>query len=122
MQAVRRTFITPFDRGDIQDLIGLLDDAIDQMQKTAKAVTLFEVASFTPQMREMGDVIVQAAERTAEAVALLKEMRQNAPRLNALTEEIVRIEERSDDLYDEGVKALFVASRPNGAMDYIVGA
>src|ERR1043166_4179886 len=33
--AVRRTFITPFDRTDIQDLASSLDDAIDQMNKTA---------------------------------------------------------------------------------------
>ncbi|CAN0494228.1 unnamed protein product, partial [Phaeothamnion confervicola] len=32
--AVRRTFITPFDRGDITDLITSMDNTIDQMQKT----------------------------------------------------------------------------------------
>ena len=36
---VRRSFITPFDRGDIKDLI----NTIDQMKKTAQAVVLFEV-------------------------------------------------------------------------------
>ncbi|MGI3899326.1 MAG: DUF47 domain-containing protein [Janthinobacterium lividum] len=36
LNAVRRTFITPFDRSDIQDLVTTLDDTIDQMQKTAK--------------------------------------------------------------------------------------
>src|SRR5688572_8734551 len=35
LTAVRRTFITPFDRTDIQDLATSLDDAIDQMNKTA---------------------------------------------------------------------------------------
>ncbi|MHB1207339.1 MAG: DUF47 domain-containing protein, partial [Rhodospirillaceae bacterium] len=40
---VRRSFITPFDRSDIKDLISALDDTIDQMRKTAKAVLLFEV-------------------------------------------------------------------------------
>jgi Protein of unknown function DUF47 len=34
--AVRRTFVTPFDRADIQDLITAMDDSIDQMNKTAK--------------------------------------------------------------------------------------
>src|SRR4051812_32934451 len=34
--AVRRTFITPFDRGSIKDLITSMDNSIDQMQKTAK--------------------------------------------------------------------------------------
>ena len=65
MLAVRRTFITPFDRGDIKDLISLLDDAIDQMQKTAKSIQLFEVREFEPQMREMGDIIVKCADLAA---------------------------------------------------------
>ena len=52
--AVRRTFITPFDRGDIKDLITAMDNAIDQMQKTAKGMMLFDQREFTPQMREMG--------------------------------------------------------------------
>src|SRR3569833_3187609 len=43
LTAVRRTFITPFDRTDIQDLVSSMDDAIDQMNKTAKVITLFEV-------------------------------------------------------------------------------
>ena len=42
LTAVRRTFITQFDRTDIQDLITSMDDAIDQMNKTAKTITLFE--------------------------------------------------------------------------------
>jgi uncharacterized protein len=49
--AVRRTFITPFDRTDIQDLITSMDDAIDQMNKTAKTIVLFEVRSFEPRSR-----------------------------------------------------------------------
>src|SRR5712691_9510118 len=38
---VRRTFITPFDRGNIRDLITAMDNSIDQMQKTAKSILLF---------------------------------------------------------------------------------
>ena len=120
--AVRRTFITPFDRGDIKDLINLLDDSIDQMKKTAKAITLFEVKTFEPQMRLIGDTVVQAATLTVEAVGLLSAMQTNAARLNALAEEISRVEERSDEIYDEGMKALFLAHRGGNTMDYIIGA
>ena len=122
MLAVRRTFITPFDRGDIQDLISLLDDSIDQMQKTAKSIVQFEVTIFDPVMRDMGEVIVKASRLTAEAVGLLSAMQQNAARLNVLADEITKIEEHSDDLYDQGVKALFRATRDGNPMDYIVGA
>src|SRR6185312_17329557 len=70
MLAVRRTLITPFDRSDIRDLSTSLDDAIDQMQKTAKSITLFEVREFEPQMREMGGVILQAARLVLKALFL----------------------------------------------------
>jgi uncharacterized protein len=46
LTALRRSFITPLDRGDIKDLITSMDDAIDQMNKTAKVTMLFELHSF----------------------------------------------------------------------------
>src|SRR5207237_10401688 len=39
LTAVRRTFITPFERTDIQDLIHLFTVVIDQMNKTAQPLT-----------------------------------------------------------------------------------
>jgi predicted phosphate transport protein (TIGR00153 family) len=126
LTAVRRSFITPFDRTDIQDLITSMDDAIDQMNKTAKVITLFEVRSFEPQMQEMGRIILEAAKLVQEAVPLLSSIGKNATRLHALTEKIIRVEEQADQLHDQGRKALFLANR-NGsakgnAMNFIVGA
>jgi len=118
---VRRTFITPFDRGDIKDLINTLDDTIDQMQKTAKAVLLFEVSTLEPEMALMGEHILQAAKLTVEAVGLLGSLRENAGRLNAITEEIVRLEDDADTLNDNGIKALFQRHRDGNAMSYIIG-
>jgi len=118
---VRRTFITTFDRGDIKDLINTLDDTIDQMQKTAKAVMLFEVDTLEPEMAEMGDRILQAAELTVEAVSLLGSLRENSVRLNAITERIIRLEDDTDTLNDNGIKALFRRHRDGDVMTYIVG-
>jgi predicted phosphate transport protein (TIGR00153 family) len=119
--AVRRTLITPFDRSDIRDLTTSLDDAIDQMQKTAKSITLFGVREFEPQMRELGDLAIQAAYLTLEATELLHDLGKNAARLNGIAEAVTRIESRSDEVYDAGMKALFHKSQ-NRPMDFIVGA
>ena len=119
--SVRRTFITPFDRSDIRDLTTALDDAIDQMQKTAKSITLFEVTEFQPEMREMGDLAIQAAYLTVEATELLRDLGRNAARLNAIAEAVTRIENRSDEIYDAGMKKLFGRSQDR-PMDFIVGA
>lgn len=120
--AVRRTFITPFDRSDIRDLITAMDDAIDQMHQTAKATLLYEMREFDPSMRRMGDIIVQAAELTRGAMPLLRAMRQNAGKLNAFGEEITRIEDEADGIHDQGLKTLFQAHRRSDPMAFIVGA
>ena len=124
--AVRRTFVTPFDRSDIQDLITSMDDAIDQMNKTAKTIVLFEVRQFEPQMRQMSEIIVESAKLVLEAVPLLSAIGTNAGRLNTLTAKIISIEEQADDVYNRGVKELFLANRrepaPANAMNFIVGS
>src|SRR6185437_7194386 len=56
-----------------------------------------------------------------DAVALLGSMRQQAVRLNAITEEIIRLEESADGLHDLGIKELYVKYRAGNAMDFIVG-
>jgi uncharacterized protein len=85
--AVRRTFITPFDRGDIRDLITAMDDTIDKMHQTAKATLIYETRDFEPPMRRMGDIIIQAADVTVAAIPLLRSMGQNAGKLNSLAGE-----------------------------------
>ena len=120
--AVRRSFITPFDRGDIKDLINAMDDSIDQMQKTAKAITIFEVETFQPQMQQIGDLVVRASQLIAEAVDLLGSMKMNAARLNTITEEVIKLEGHSDDLHDQGIKALFRNHGETSPMAFIIGA
>ena len=91
------------------------------MQKTAKAITMFEVTHFEPHMRQMADIILRCAELTVEAVELLGSMRENSGRINAIAEEITRLEEQADELNDAGIKALYRAHREGNAMEFIVG-
>jgi predicted phosphate transport protein (TIGR00153 family) len=119
---VRKSFITPFDRGDIKDLIQSMDDAIDMMHKVVKMVRLFEQTSFEPRMGEMGAVIVEAAHLTAEAIPLLEKVGANVSRLSSLAEEITKIEERADGLHDAGLKELFQRYGRTDAMAWIVGS
>ena len=118
---VRRTFITPFDRGDIKDLITAMDNAIDQMQKTAKGVMLFDQRTFTPCMREMGDAVVQCAKLVREAMPRLKSINTEATRLSSITEEISALEGTADDLHDSGLRELYLASVTGSAMTFITG-
>ena len=123
LTAVRRTFITPFDRGDIKNLITAMDDAIDQMQQTAKAVVLFEVRTFEPPMREIGTLLVECANLVGRALPLMQsigEQRRDADRRSP--RRLAKLEGRVDDLHDIGLKELFLKHRNANTMDFIVGA
>jgi predicted phosphate transport protein (TIGR00153 family) len=119
MIALRKTFITPLDRGDIKDLITSMDDSIDQMNQTAKVISLFELRSFEEHMQEMGDIIVQAGELMMEAVPLLSSLGRHSARLNSLTEQVIRLEEQVDQLHDQGRKQLFLNKKD--AFAFIIG-
>jgi uncharacterized protein len=119
--AVRRTFITPFDRGSIRDLITAMDNSIDQMQKTAKTVLLFDVNEFTVQMKAMGDAIVKSAELAQQAVPLLNAISSEAVRISDLTAQISALEGRADELHDIGLRELYQTKSKSDPMAFFVG-
>ena len=85
LQDVRKTFLTPFDRGAITSLIGALDDAVDEMHAAANAIGLYQLTSFEPEMRDLAGIVFDAARGTAEAMPLLRDVARNAARLNPTT-------------------------------------
>jgi len=122
LMAVRRSFITPFDRIDIKDLIASMDDAIDQMQQTAKAVLLFEVREFEPEMQGIGAILVDCSKLVASGIPLMKSIGQNVSVLTQTTEELTKLEGFVDDLHDTGLKHLYLKHQESNAMEFIVGA
>ena len=119
LQDVRRVFVTPFDRSAITGLIGVMDDAIDQMNATATTVQLYEVTVFAPRMRDMAGIVVEAARVTAEAIPLLRSLVPNAGRLHELTARLIEIEGHADAITEAGLKELFkTAADP---MQFIIG-
>jgi predicted phosphate transport protein (TIGR00153 family) len=121
MLGIRTSFITPFDRADIKNLITSMDDAIDQMQHTAKAIVLFEMTMFEPEMQAMADAVVECAELVQRAVPLLSNIGSNAASLNDLCVQITRIEGRADDVHDHGLKKLYQKAKGGDALEFVRG-
>lgn len=122
MQSIRRSFITPFDRSDIKALSSSLDDAIDQMNKTGKAIMLYDVTAFEPNMCAMADRIITMADLTVEAMPLMRNIGKHSARLHALAGEITQIEEQSDQLNDAGLRALYKGVARQDALAFIIGS
>jgi predicted phosphate transport protein (TIGR00153 family) len=104
--AIHRSFITPFDRSRILDLIKALDDTIDLMKEAGLRIRLYGI-TYTPEMIQMADCAVRAASEIKEAMPLLDAIGRNVDRLNALQARIREAESEADGLLDQGLKQLF---------------
>jgi uncharacterized protein len=113
VQAIHRTFITPFDRSQILDLITALDDTIDLMKDTSRRVLRYGVA-FTPEMRGMADCAVRAAAEIRDAMPHLGSIGRSTERLGAMSVAVRQIEGEADELLDRGLKVLFQGNTSAG--------
>jgi uncharacterized protein Yka (UPF0111/DUF47 family) len=111
LTAVRKTFLTPFDRGAITSLIGAMDDAIDEMLAAARAIDLYELRELRPEMKEIINLISEAATVTAEAVPLLRNVTANGAKLHQLTGRLVSLEGEADEIHALGLRRAFQTAR-----------
>lgn len=121
LTAVRRSFITPFDRSAITALINSMDDAVDEIWHTAKTVRIYGVEDFEPQMGSAAALAQQAAQLVREAVPLMRNVSRNAARLHEITESIVHLEGRADGLHDEGLSILYEKYGAERPIAFFVG-
>ena len=107
LRSVRQTFLTPFDRGAITSLIGAMDDSIDEMQDTARAIALYELRTFEPEMKRMVQIIIEAAALTSQAIPMLRDISRNGPKIHGVTEKLVHLESDADVVHATGLKKAF---------------
>jgi len=113
IRAIHRTFVTPFDRSQILDLITALDDTIDLMKETGRRMVRYGV-SFTPEMRGMADCAVRAATEIRDGIPFLGAIDRNAERLSIMSVAVRRIEGEADALLDQGLRVLFAGDTSPG--------
>src|ERR1700712_4706676 len=111
--AIHRTFITPFDRSQILELITALDDTIDLMKDTGRRVIRYGVG-FTAEMQGMADCAVRATTELRNAMPLLGSIDKSAERLSPMRMAVRRIESEADELLDRGLKTLFASGESAG--------
>jgi uncharacterized protein Yka (UPF0111/DUF47 family) len=108
---VRMTFLAPFDRGAITSLIVAMDDTIDEMLAAARAIDLYELRELRPEMKQIVELICQAAEVTARAVPLLRNVSSNGATLHELTGKVVGLEGQADEIHAQGLRRAFQTAR-----------
>ena len=110
------TFVTPYEREDMQALAMALDDVIDLIEKVGDMLVLFHVTEVPPGAADQAAVLVQACDVLVEATAALRQ-RGSARAYRSKVHDIeqagdVMVRRLIGGLFDDpgDVKALIIAN------------
>jgi len=106
LERLDQTFITPFDREDIHELVNKMDDIIDTIDALAKRFKLYHVDAIPPAFMQQCDVLIHATVALGEAIYRLRKSRK----LSELKEMLIEIhhqESIGDDVNHAAISKLF---------------
>ena len=105
-KALSATFITPFDREDIFELIHATDSVLDLMHGAAKQAHLYKVREIPVEFREMAGLIRSASIEINTAFNGLRDV-LNLSKYKENCQRIGEIEEHADDINHRYLAKLF---------------
>ncbi|MDR3238201.1 MAG: DUF47 family protein [Spirochaetia bacterium] len=104
---LNNTFLTPFDREDIQLLCERLDDTLDSINSSSKRVLLF-MPNYIPEAAiEICNIISASCEAIYIALKELKTIGKKSDLALGQCDKLHALEHDADDLYEEYMKHLF---------------
>lgn len=106
LERLDQTFITPFDREDIHELVLGIDDIIDDIDALAKRFPLYHVKAMPAPFLQQAELLVKATTAMSDAVHRLRRTRKLSE-LKPLLIEIHHLESQGDDVNHAAVSDLF---------------
>jgi len=101
------TFITPFDREDINSLSTKLDDFTDLINSCAKRIMLYNPKTIPDSAVRLAELVQDAAKCLHLAVGELAMMRKSPDKIKEYCKELKEIEHNADDVYEHFLIDLF---------------
>jgi predicted phosphate transport protein (TIGR00153 family) len=104
---LNNTFITPFDREDINALADKIEEVIDVLNRASQKVLLYNPEKFPIYAVQMTEIIQQGTLEIQAAVDGLDHFKKSDVVFQKHYKEIKRLEEEADGVYEKGIMDLF---------------
>lgn len=107
LNKLNRSFITPIDREDIDEIIKEIDTITDTIDDTAQALKMYNVKKLRDGMTEFSFITIQILEELQALMKLLVDMKSNTKEITERVIKINDIENKGDALYLKVITQLF---------------
>jgi predicted phosphate transport protein (TIGR00153 family) len=118
LEALDRTFITPFDREDIHNLATRLDDVLDNLEETAHRFEVFRIEKPTRAAIQLASIVKECCQHLDQALRQLRRMKR-PEEIQRCILNISQLENEADRLYREVDAALFDDAKPGEVLSLI---
>lgn len=100
------SFITPFDREDIHDLISSIDDVVDFINGTSQRYLLYKPQAIPFEFLKLAELILEGSKSLQIAIEHIDEIRK-PEKIKEACIHINEIENLADDVYNMAISQLF---------------
>ena len=118
IQLLNNTFVTPFDREDIQTLVNRMDDVMDLLEKASARMEIYDLSAPPENIDEMLAILQKAFDKISSAVGMLRDWKHRDA-IFQICVEVNSLENQGDAVLRTSLERLF-----KGASDpfYVIKA
>jgi predicted phosphate transport protein (TIGR00153 family) len=106
-EQLNKSFITPFDREDIHELTGNIDDVVDSINAISTRICLYKPKQMNPIFGKMADLIYSAAQEIDKCIVNLEHAADKRHNILDSCKKVNEIEHNADELYFQGIHDVF---------------
>lgn len=92
---------------DLQAVAMAMDDCLDVIKDTSKAVLIYRPAKLDDQLKDLAQMAKSQSQVIHDVIPLLVDLRRNLPAISMACERVTELEHAADDAYEEYVGYIF---------------
>jgi uncharacterized protein Yka (UPF0111/DUF47 family) len=107
IDALHRTFITPFDRADIHRLIKRLDDITDAIDSASSRMAIYQLTESRPEVGQLTRGLMRATVQIDSAVINLRHLSKRGDAIGQCCQAVYEAEKEGDQILRTALGRLF---------------
>ena len=102
VERLRKTFITPMDREDIQLLIDQLDTTLDNIKEIMDKMVMYHVGKPSD-----GEIVVKCVKHINKSIGYMGSLKKDHVKVEGRVHQVLKLESEADNIYHEEMAKLF---------------
>ena len=102
-----KTWLVQINRLDLQAVSMAMDDCLDVIKDTSKAILIYAPKHLDDQLKEIAQMAMSQSDAIREMIPLLSDVKKNISSINLCCDRVTELEHAADDAYEEYIGFIF---------------